>query len=120
MLMHLLLVPHAACEHGDLIEVGASVPATKATNATARAAPSRAEARESGSPQDRVDAADGKASGHDHCDVLGVRHRPTDVAPAIDGPTVVSLEPGVSLSAGGEARPVPLLALAPKSSPPAG
>jgi hypothetical protein len=103
LLLHLLLVRHVACEHGELVE---------------QAAPAHAIARESGPAHDRVDAA-APGSGHEHCDVLAVRHCPGDVAAPIVAPSLLCIEPPASLCARGETRPVALLSLAPKSSPPA-
>jgi hypothetical protein len=110
-LLHLLLVQHATCEHGDLIEVTSS-----AAEAAPAAAPTRASAP---SDQARIERSHGDNAGHDHCDALAVRHRVPDVGVSIAPSTLL---PGTLIEAGGErgeARPVPLLSLAPKSSPPA-
>jgi hypothetical protein len=106
MLLHLLLVRHVTCEHGELVEL-----------APPQADP--AVTRESGPLPDRLDAADAGGSDHAHCDILAVRHRPGDVAPGVGAPSLLCVAPRASLSGRGESRPVPLLALAPKSSPPA-
>jgi hypothetical protein len=104
VLLHLLLVPHATCEHGELVEV----------------APQRrvAEARETPSSQPELKA--GRSGGHEHCDALAVRHRVSEVAPAIAGPSLLWIEPIASPGERPEMRAVPLLSLAPKGSPPRG
>ena len=111
MLLHLLLVQHATCEHGELVEL--------VRPREGPAAPARAVTRDNGPAPDRLDAAEAGGSDHAHCDVLALRHRPGDLAPAVGAPSLLSIEPGASLCARGETRPVPLLSLAPKSSPPA-
>ena len=118
MLLHLLLVQHATCEHGELVEVSTTAAPRRPVVAAPSAASEQAVARAGGPLRERLDAADGNGSGHDHCDVLGVRHRPTELVPTVVAPSLLSLELSPSLSARLEARPVALLALAPKSSPP--
>ena len=105
MVLHLLLVQHVACEHGELVEV-------------ARPRAAAAVTRDSSPLPDRLDAADVGGSDHAHCDVLALRHRPGDVAPTVGAPSLLTIAPRVSLTGCGESRPVPLLSLAPKSSPP--
>jgi hypothetical protein len=106
-LLHLLLVQHATCEHGDLIEIAAA--AVEATSTRASSPPD----------QTHVERSHADSAGHDHCDALAVRHRVPDVGVWIAPSTLL---PGTLIEDGGErgeARPVPLLSLAPKSSPPA-
>jgi hypothetical protein len=110
-LLHLLLVQHATCEHGDLIEVGAAAVEALPVHDGVRAA--------SLSDQAHVERSHADNTGHDHCDALAVRHRVPDVGVWIAPSTLL---PGTLIEDGGErgeARPVPLLSLAPKSSPPA-
>jgi hypothetical protein len=111
MLLHLLLVQHETCEHGELVEVpvGARVAASRPAIPAA--------ARANGSPTLSEGAV--APGGHDHCDALAVRHRIPDVGPAIAAASLVWIAP---IAAGGEraeVRAVPLLSLAPKGSPPA-
>ena len=104
MLLHLLLVPHTTCEHGELVEVA---PGSRV-----------AEVREPPSARPQIKA--GRQSGHEHCDALAMRHRVPDVAPAIACASLQWIEP---IPAGGEragTQAVPLLSLAPKGSPPCG
>ena len=107
-LLHLLLVPHATCEHGDLVEQpqwGAGAPASPGVVQD-----------EHRSDRPQVTAAHG--SGHDHCDALAVRHRLPEVGVSVAAASLLSIEPVAERGERGETRPVPLLSLAPKSSPP--
>lgn len=106
-LFHLLLVAHATCEHGELVEV-ASV-AGESPEPTA----------DQDSDRDRAGAAHGDDAGHDHCDALALRHLPSAIGPAIGAVSLLTIEPFAPLTRHDEQRPVPLLSLAPKSSPPA-
>jgi hypothetical protein len=106
MLLHLVLVRHATCEHGELVEAEA-------------AAPRRAIALEARTPQPRVEATDGPGrSGHEHCDLCALRYLPGEIAPFIGAASLLCVAPEASLGERDESRPVPLLLLAPKSSPP--
>lgn len=105
-LFHLLLVAHATCEHGELVELVASEnPAV--------------DAPEGDSDQDRADASHGEDAGHDHCDALALRHLPSAVGPAVGALSLLTIEPLTAIAPHEERRPVPLLSLAPKASPPA-
>lgn len=112
MLLHLLLVRHVACEHGELVEL-----VELARSAAAPASPEAEVIRESDAPA-RLEATEAGGSDHAHCDVLAVRHRPGDVTPAFGAASLLSIALPARLCPPGETRPVPLLALAPKSSPP--
>jgi hypothetical protein len=105
--LHLLLVQHATCEHGELVEV-VGHPGERP-----RALP---DDHRSEGPQIAVSHADG--SGHDHCDALAVRHQLPEVGISVAGPLLLSIAAAPACSERGETRPVPLLSLAPKSSPP--
>jgi hypothetical protein len=107
MLLHLLLVPHTTCEHGELIEGHSASPQTTPAVAAGQGAP-------------QIDAASAGDDGHEHCDATALRHRPTELGLFIAEASLIDIAPAVSLDERGEARPVPLLSLAPKSSPPAG
>lgn len=104
-LLHLLIVPHVACEHGELVEVHST--------------PSRPVAVPRDAHDVRLDPADASGFDHHHCDVLAVRCGPVAAPPFIAPPCLLFIEIAASLSERAEARPVPLLALAPKVSPPA-
>jgi hypothetical protein len=111
---HLVLVRHATClEHAEMVHAPAATPA-QAAAARERAA----------GPGVRGDLGSLESAGHedDHCLVVASRRRDlaalgTDTASAVERPSDVSLV----LPRVGEqpAPPVPLLSLAPKSSPPA-
>src|SRR5262249_53880754 len=63
-------------------------------------------------------AAHPESNGHDHCDVLAVRHHLPDVGAPVAEASLVCITPASDGGEGVEARPVPLLCLAPKGSPP--
>jgi hypothetical protein len=107
-LLHLALVPHATCEHGELVE--GVRPAKRARIDAVDGCPER--------PQ--IERAHHDGGGHDHCDALALRHRLPDVLAPVAEATLLFIAPIEACSAGVEARPVPLLSLAPKGSPPAG
>ncbi|WP_437606982.1 hypothetical protein WMF20_39695 [Sorangium sp. So ce834] len=124
-LTHALFVRHARCEHGELVHVGALVHAGHAVGA-ARAAP-RAE---TAAPQ----PADGRASGpgdevaeegalrhldHDHCDAFALRGQLGAPVHRVAEATLLEVLCLDALRPSPEVRPIPLLILAPKSSPPA-
>jgi hypothetical protein len=106
-LFHLLLISHATCEHGELVEV------------TPEQRHSTIDAPDRDSQRERAEPAHSESAGHDHCDALALRHLPSDVGPALGSPSLVVIEPLASLAERDEQRPLPLLSLAPKSSPPA-
>jgi len=102
MLLHLLFVPHATCEHGELVE----------------GARPRAEASSPVKPGEAQIAASHEADGHDHCDALALRHRIPEVGPSVAAASLVEI---TLIDEGGERagmRPLPILSLAPKGSPP--
>jgi hypothetical protein len=105
---HLVLVRHARCEHGAWVHV---------RHDAAPAVPAVAAAR------DRHTAAagpSGRAEGeHEHCDALALRPALAEVdascvVPELIAATLLPFDAGPRT---GE-RPVPILTLAPKSSPP--
>jgi hypothetical protein len=100
MLLHLLLVQHATCEHGELVDVSRQ--------------------RGEHEPLAREQRADSKTgSGHKHCDALAVRHQIPEVGSAVAGASLVWIEPVAEGGERAEWRVVPILSLAPKGSPPA-
>jgi len=107
--LHLLLVPHATCEHGELVELAG--PVEHAPGVAAQPD------RRSQGPQIASSHRDG--SGHDHCDALALRHRVPEVGVSVAAASLLSIEPSAERGERGETRPLPILALAPKSSPPA-
>ncbi|WP_437568622.1 hypothetical protein [Sorangium sp. So ce542] len=124
-LTHALFVRHARCEHGELVHVGALVHTGHAVGA-AHAAP-RAEAA---APQQ----AEGPAPGHgdevaeqgalrhlddDHCDAFALRGQLGAPVHRVAEATLLEVLCLDALRPSPEVRPIPLLILAPKSSPPA-
>jgi hypothetical protein len=104
-LLHMALVPHRTCEHGQLVEIGHDAAAAESADEDA--------SREEG-PSVRSGAEDE----HKHCDVQALRHRPAEIQPPLAEAVLLRFEPPPSREGAIEARPVPLLSLAPKSSPP--
>ncbi|APR82994.1 Hypothetical protein A7982_08343 [Minicystis rosea] len=109
--LHMLLVSHATCEHGDLVEVDHADSVRERAHRDATA--------EKGAAHDEIEAADDSRSDHDHCDARALRHLPTSVDPFIVGASLLDVTPLVVLDEQAEERPVALLSLAPKGSPPA-
>ncbi len=109
MLLHLLLVAHTTCEHGELVELIAPIGAS-------RPGPAAKSAGQTDPPAFVADHADGR--GHDHCDALAVRHRVPDLPPCVAAASLLWIEPLALHGERAETRSVPLLSLAPKSSPP--
>jgi hypothetical protein len=104
-LIHLLVVPHATCEHGELVEIHASPRAAPLADDSAK--------------QPRVTAAAPGATEHEHCNERACLLRVPQIGPALGEAQLLSVEPATTLGERGETRPVNLLSLAPKSSPPA-
>ncbi len=95
MLLHLLLVPHTTCEHGELVE-------------GARAhSPVPVFEERSDAPQ--IERSHGDGAGHDHCDVLAVRHRVSEVGASVAAASLLSIAPIEASGDRAETRPVPLL-----------
>ena len=105
---HLVLVQHARCVHGELVH--------EHDEHGDRAAASQ----ENGGG---VVAASGDATGpshdEDHCDALAVTHRIPDAPAPVGAATLLSLAPIAAIGAALEIRPIGLLDVAPKGSPPA-
>jgi hypothetical protein len=104
-LFHLLLVSHTTCEHGELVELPAGSEPHVSADDHDRS-------------RERADRGHPEKQGHDHCDALAVRHRPADVAPPLVAPSLLTIAPAILLGESAESRPLAVLALAPKSSPP--
>ncbi|WP_437732032.1 hypothetical protein [Sorangium sp. So ce1335] len=127
-LTHALLVRHARCEHGELVHVGALVGAVHAghgADAARAALPAAAAATQQAeggapAPVDQVAAQD--ALPHlddDHCDAFALRGQLAAPVHRVGGATLLEVLRLAALRPSPEVRPIPLLTLAPKSSPPA-
>jgi hypothetical protein len=112
-LLHLLLVPHTTCEHGELVEIAEAAELADSAGHDPIAVPDR---RSEGA---QIAVSHASGSGHDHCDALAVRHQIPEVGVSVAAASLLSIELAPARGERGETRPVPLLSLAPKSSPPA-
>ncbi|WP_437631948.1 hypothetical protein [Sorangium sp. So ce854] len=127
-LTHALLVRHARCEHGELVHVGALVGAVHAGHGAGAGAelpaaaegPQQAEGGALGPADPRIAAQD--ALPHldgDHCDAFALRGRLAAPVHRVGEATLLEVLRLAALRPSPEVRPIPLLTLAPKSSPPA-
>jgi len=101
--LHLLMVPHTTCEHGELIEIETAAHVSASSDKTS---------------ETRIEAGTPGNGEHQHCDVNAQVHRIPEVSPWVGEASLLCIEPREMLSERGETRPVAVLALAPKSSPP--
>jgi hypothetical protein len=105
---HLVLVQHARCVHGELVH--------EHDEHGDRAA---------GAQENGVGAAatreDNPGASHDedHCDALAVTHRIPDAPAPVGAATLLTILPVAAIGAAREIRPIGLLDVAPKGSPPA-
>lgn len=105
---HLILVEHARCAHGELTH-GHGDHAAPAAGA---------HEDETGADSARGDDPD-PAHDEDHCDALAVTHRVPDAPSPVGAATVLATLPVAEPDAPCEIRPIGLLDVAPKGSPPA-
>ena len=103
-LSDLLLFPHYACEHGQLAHAHASEPEPTAAPSTEGEAP-------------RATAAQAEGE-HEHCNAAAVRHRELPLALHVPEATILGWIADLPLVLGSPRRPIALLAVAPKASPP--
>ncbi|MGK3985610.1 hypothetical protein WME99_21365 [Sorangium sp. So ce136] len=125
-LAHALLVRHARCEHGELVHVGALVGAAHAGHTAhaaalaAAAAPPLADDEAPGPAGDRLAAQDARRHvDDDHCDAFALRGQLGAPLHRVAEATLLEVLCLDALRPSPEVRPIPLLILAPKSSPPA-
>ncbi|WP_438015692.1 hypothetical protein WMF18_33180 [Sorangium sp. So ce315] len=125
-LTHALLVRHARCEHGELVHVGALIGAVHAGHGAGAALPAaaggpqQAEGGALGPGDPRIAARD--ALPHldgDHCDAFALRGQLAAPVHRVGEATLLEVLRLAALRPSPEVRPIPLLTLAPKSSPPA-
>ncbi|XXY53579.1 hypothetical protein WME91_20815 [Sorangium sp. So ce269] len=116
-LAHALLVRHARCEHGELVHVGALVSAAHAGHTAHAAAPQLADDE---APGPGVAARDARRHvDDDHCDAFALRGQLGAPLHRVAEATLLEVLYLDALRPSPEVRPIPLLILAPKSSPPA-
>lgn len=105
-LSDLLLFQHSACEHGELVHGPAR-------------GPMKVDAAEDDGNQ-RLGAAPAGEHDHEHCSALAIRHREGAVALHVPEATILGWVDSPVLVLGSPQRPIALLAVAPKASPPRG
>ncbi len=106
-LSDLLLFQHYACEHGELAHAH-----------TSAAAPS-ADAPPSPGEEPPAVAARGEGE-HEHCDAMAIRQSAFALALHVPEATILGCIDAPALATGSSPRPIALLAVAPKASPPRG
>jgi hypothetical protein len=105
-LSDLLLFQHTACEHGELVHARARGPV-------------KVEAANDDESQ-RLGAAPAGEGDHEHCDALALRHHEGSVALHVPQATILVWLDSPVIVLGSPRRPIALLAVAPKASPPRG
>ncbi|WP_437673102.1 hypothetical protein [Sorangium sp. So ce131] len=129
-LSHALLVRHARCEHGELVHV---VAAAAALHEAGRRPPGAelgeraaedpgAELGERAAEDPGAELGERAAEDHlddDHCDAFTLRGQLGAPVHPVAEATLLEVLCPASLRPSPEVRPIPLLILAPKSSPPA-
>jgi hypothetical protein len=105
-LSDLLLFQHRACEHGELVH-----GPLRASSEAAAASPEE---------QQRLLAAPAGHDDHEHCDATAIRHRVDALAVHVPEATLLAGTDSPVLATGSPRRPIALLAVAPKASPPRG
>lgn len=110
-LSHMLLVQHAICEHGHLVDTRVD------TRDEHRKETSLQQVRSSDSIAQDDDRNANNTDEHDHCDALSVWHYSDDITVIPPIKTLSFLE-SLGLQEASQAQPIDIIALAPKSSPP--
>lgn len=105
-LSDLLLFQHRACEHGELVH--------GPLHASSEAAAASSE------EDQRLLAAPSGHDDHDHCDAMAIRHRLAALTAHVPEATLLAGTDSPVLASGSPQRPIALLAVAPKASPPRG
>lgn len=105
-LSDLLLFQHSACSHGELVH-------GQLHGSSADTAASSEEAQ-------RLLAAPSGHDDHDHCEAMAIRHRIATLTVHVPEATLLAGTDSPVLASGSPQRPIALLAVAPKASPPRG
>lgn len=106
-LSDLLLFQHRPCEHGELIHASGRGSA-------------QAEADDDDDGNQHLRAAPAGEDDHEHCDARAIRHREGAVALHVPEATILGWAESPVIVLGSPQRPIALLAVAPKASPPRG
>ncbi|WP_437276775.1 hypothetical protein WME90_36810 [Sorangium sp. So ce375] len=117
-LAHALLVRHARCEHGELVHAATVAVAASTRRAHRRPPGDRLGARPGGG-DDQCDALAPRHEGDEHCDAFALRGQLGAPVHRVAEATLIEVVRLASIRPSPEVRPIPLLILAPKSSPPA-
>ncbi|WP_437324915.1 hypothetical protein [Sorangium sp. So ce381] len=117
-LTHALLVRHVRCEHGELVHA-ATVAVAAATLHAERRPPGDQPGARPGGGDDLCDALAPRHEGDEHCDAFALRGQLGAPVHRVAEATLLEVVRLASLRPSPEVRPIPLLILAPKSSPPA-
>lgn len=107
----MLLVQHALCEHGELVHAHEEA----AGGAIGEDAGASGERASSAHPE-RGSA--GALTGHDHCTASVIHHAAAEIGESLAEPVLLSIDLSGLLTESFGARPIAMLALAPKGSPP--
>ena len=105
-LSDLLLFQHRACEHGELV------------HGPLRGSVKIEAAKDDGNQH--LGAAPAGDDEHEHCDARAIRHREGSIAVHVAEATILGWVDSPVLVLGSPQRPIALLAVAPKASPPRG
>ena len=111
-LSHLLLIPHQACEHGELTHAALPSGAKPGTDPRTR------EGLRRGEETSAVESSDQARGEHDHCEPRALCRRDEGIAPFIGEASLLDILDLRALPPAPERRPIALLSVAPKSSPP--
>jgi len=109
-LSHYLIATHTLCEHGELLEAPEQTKHAKSA--------SKASDLERDTQGVENDEGTTRASEHEHCDALAIHHIESRFAIPIPEPTLLCVLAPQSIDEARGERPIALLSLAPKSSPP--
>lgn len=110
---HLLLVPHQACEHGELTHVTLPVAEPEL------AEPARPlDGMRRGEATRAVEPSEQAKGEHDHCEPRALCRRDAELGPFVGEASLLDILDLRALPPALERRPIALLSVAPKSSPP--
>ena len=114
------IVQHALCEHGEVVHAGAYEAEESAGHAeefSHHAGESAGHAEKTSRHAEEI-SRHAEEPEHDHCVASTLHHRTGDIGPSIAEPSLIAIALSRGVASRPEARPIELLSLAPKSSPP--